>query len=296
MRIGVLILPAAGWREASEDWRSADELGFAHAWTYDHIAWRDLIGKTWYSAIPTLTAAAAVTRRIRLGTLLATPNFRHPVPLAKEALSLDDISGGRFILGLGAGAGGADARVLGGRPWTATERAGRFAEFVELSDLLLSAPVTSYQGRYYAAEEAHVDPAAGTRPRLPFAIGATGPRGMRLAARHAEYWVTNGTSPAPGLIAPAADPKLVAEQVARLREVCEREGRDPGTLRTLLLNVNREEPPLRSVAAFEDAVGRFEEAGITDMVVPFPRTQPPFVGARATLERIAATRPADSAG
>ncbi|MBR7835036.1 LLM class flavin-dependent oxidoreductase [Actinospica durhamensis] len=296
MRIGVLILPAAGWREAREDWRGADELGFAHAWTYDHIAWRDLIGKTWYSAIPTLTAAAAVTRRIRLGTLLATPNFRHPVPLAKEALTLDDISGGRFILGLGAGAGGADARVLGGRAWTAAERAGRFAEFVELSDLLLSAPVTSYQGRYYAAEEAHVDPAAGTRPRLPFAIGATGPRGMRLAARHAEYWVTNGTSPAPGLIAPAADPKLVAGQVARLREACEREGRDPGTLRTLLLNVNREEPPLRSVAAFEDAVGRFEEAGITDMVVPFPRTQPPFVGARATLERIAATLPADSAG
>lgn len=266
----------------------ADELGFAHAWTYDHIAWRDLIGTTWYSALPTLAAAAGATRRIKLGTLVCSPNFRHPVPLAKEVETLSDLSEGRFVLGLGAGAGGADAEVLGADPWTPHERAERFAEFVELTDRLLSRPVTDWSGRYYRARRAHIDPAGSVRSRVPFAIGATGPRGMRLAARFGDWWVTNGTSAAPGLVPPAASVELVARQVERLREACAAEGRDPATLRTLLLNVNREAPPLASVEAFRDAVGRYGAAGITDMVVPFPRAEAPFVADPAVLERVAA--------
>src|SRR5687767_1958566 len=145
MRIGVLILPEFPWSTARNLWRHAEELGFDHAWTYDHLAWRSLRDSPWFAAIPTLTAAATATERIRLGTLVASPNFRHPVPFAKELITLDDISGGRLTLGIGSGGLGWDATMLGTSPWSPGERADRFAEFVALTDRLLRDSATSYQ-------------------------------------------------------------------------------------------------------------------------------------------------------
>ena len=95
MRLGVLILPEFGWQTAQSVWRRAEELGVEHAWTYDHLAWRSFRDSAWFASIPTLTAAAIATERLRVGTLVASPNFRHPVPFAKELVTLDDISGGR---------------------------------------------------------------------------------------------------------------------------------------------------------------------------------------------------------
>src|SRR5712692_4007145 len=102
MRLGVVILPELPWSRAATLWRRAEELGFDHAWTYDHLAWRSLRDDPWFGAIPTLTAAAVATGRIRLGTLVASPTFRHPVPFAKELITINDICGGRFTLGIGA--------------------------------------------------------------------------------------------------------------------------------------------------------------------------------------------------
>ncbi len=86
-----------------------------HAWTYDHLTWRNLRDGPWFGAVPTLAAAALVTSRIRLGTLVASANFRHPVPFAKELMTLDDLSHGRFTLGVGAEPEGLNqiARELG---------------------------------------------------------------------------------------------------------------------------------------------------------------------------------------
>ncbi|MDP1793621.1 MAG: LLM class flavin-dependent oxidoreductase, partial [Acidimicrobiales bacterium] len=106
MRVGVCILPEDPWPIAAEKWRNAEAWGFDHAWTYDHLAWRDLRDGPWHAAIPTLVAAASVTTTIRLGTLVASPNFRHPVALAREVVTLDDVSGGRLTLGIGAGGEG----------------------------------------------------------------------------------------------------------------------------------------------------------------------------------------------
>src|ERR671918_474002 len=117
MRVGVVILPELRWSEAAARWGRAEELGFDHAWTYDHLAWRSLRDSAWFGAVPTLAAVAAVTSSIRLGTLVASPNFRHPVPFARELVSLDDVSGGRLTVGLGAGGEGWDATVLGQAPW-----------------------------------------------------------------------------------------------------------------------------------------------------------------------------------
>lgn len=112
MRFGIVILPEHRWSDAERRWRRAEELGFDHAWTYDHIGWRDLVDGPWFDAVPTLTAAALVTSRIRLGTHVASANFRHPVPFARQVTALDDISRGRFILGVGAGGAGFDSTVL----------------------------------------------------------------------------------------------------------------------------------------------------------------------------------------
>ncbi len=139
-----------------------------------------------------MAAAALVTERVRLGTLVASPNFRHPVPFAKELMSLDDLSGGRFILGVGAGGTGFDATVLGDAILSPAERAARLEAFVTMLDQLLTHPATTTQGHRYSGIDARMIPGCIQQPRLPFVIAAIGPRSMRLAARFGQGWVTTG--------------------------------------------------------------------------------------------------------
>ena len=136
--VGIALLPQERWASARRRWEQVDEWGFDHAWTYDHLAWRSLADQPWFATVPLLAAAAAVTQRIALGTWVASPNFRHPVPFAKDVLGLDDVSNGRFLLGVGAGGEGFDASVLGDPP-TRGERTRRFEEFVWLLDMVTSA-------------------------------------------------------------------------------------------------------------------------------------------------------------
>src|SRR5256885_5299355 len=138
MRFGIVILPELRWSAAAPRWRAAEAYGFDHVWTYDHLGWRSLVDGPWYDSVATLTAAATVTERIRLGTFVASPNFRHPVTLARSVITLDDVSGGRFLLGAGAGTlEGYDNVVLGNPELPAKDRVDRFAEFLELTDALL---------------------------------------------------------------------------------------------------------------------------------------------------------------
>src|SRR5215217_6082326 len=156
VRVGIVILPDQRWADARTRWTRAEEYGFAHAWTYDHLGWRDLVEGPWFDAIVTLTAAAQATSSIRLGTLVASANFRHPVHFAREIIALDDVTGGRLTLGLGAGAAAPsfDALVLGGPDLSARERVDRFEEFVELLDLLLREERVTWRGSYYQAVDA----------------------------------------------------------------------------------------------------------------------------------------------
>ena len=285
MRLGVVILPELRRAELAAAWRRAEELGFDHAWTYDHLAWRSLRDSTWFAAVPTLTAAALATERIRIGPLVASPNFRHPVPFARELIALDDLSGGRLTLGIGAGGLGWDATILGQEPWSPRERAARFEEFVTLTDRLLREPGTSWAGRYYAANEARSHPGCAQRPRIPFAIAATGPRGMRLAAELGETWVTTGDRKREGLAA-AEGSRLIAEQIARLGDACAAVGRDPKTLARMVLTGVALAAGLESAASFRETLGRYAEVGVTDLVVHWPRAAEPFAGDRARFERI----------
>lgn len=290
------MLPTEIGASSAASWRRIESLGFAHAWTYDHITWSGLPEGPWHSAIVTLTAAACATERLRLGTLVSSPNFRHPVPFAQELMSLDLLSEGRLVLGFGAGSFGPDAGVLGRPEWSRGERGKRYEEFVDLLDVLLRGasegePRTTYAGTYYAAREARIEPGCAQRPRLPFALAATGPRGMRLVARQAATWVVTDDDERADAD-PARRFALLRTLSRRLDEACEREGRDPRDLGRLVLGGSG---PLGvaagSPAVFEDAVGELSELGFTDVVLHQPRAGEPYAYRPDLLERIAEVLP-----
>jgi len=284
MRVGIIILPDQRWQDARQRWRRAEEYGFDHAWTYDHLGWRELVDGPWFDAVPTLTAAATVTSRIRLGTFVASPNFRHPVHFVREVTALDDISGGRIILGVGAGGTGFDARVLGAAELSPRARADRFGEFAELLDLLLREDRVTWRGDYYAAEDARSTPGCVQSPRVPFVIAANGPRTMRLAALYGRGWVTTGR---------AADDlnqwwRLVAGMVARFEEALGAVGRDPASVDRYLSLDAAPVFSLASLSAFSEAVGRAAALGFTDVVTHWPRESGWYAGDEAVLDAVAA--------
>jgi len=289
MRIGIVLLPQERWEQARPRWERAEQYGFDHAWTYDHLAWRSLADEPWFATVPLLAAAAAVTERIRLGTWVASPNYRHPVPFAKDVMGLDDISRGRLLLGLGAGGGGYDAGVLGPAP-TPGERSARFAEFVDVLDALLTTPVTEHVGEHYEAHGARMIPGCVQRPRVPFVVAANGPKAMRVAVRHGQGWATVGPE-----VDPDAAPARALEQwwagltglVERFESAAREAGRDPSTIDRYL---NVDAAPvfsLESVEAFLDAVGRAAALGFTDVVVHWPRQDGVYAGSEAVLDEVA---------
>jgi len=296
VRIGIVLLPQDRWSVAEQRWRRAEEYGFDHAWTYDHLAWRSLADEPWFATVPLLAAAAAVTERIALGTWVASPNFRHPVPFAKDVMGLDDVSGGRFLLGVGAGGEGYDAAVLG-RPATRGERVARFSEFVDLLDELLTHPVTEWAGEHYEAHGARMIPGCVRSPRVPFVVAANGPRAMRVAARHGQGWATYGPPSGEGADdAPAGRRTTAAweawwaglgDLVARFDDVAREAGRDPAMI-DRYLNVDASPRfALESVDVFEESVGRARALGFTDVVVHWPRAEGVYAGSEAVLDEVA---------
>lgn len=277
VRIGVLLLPTDPFAEAVGQVRKLEELGYHSLWTYDHLSWRRYRDRPWFSAVPWLTGMAGVTSHIRLGTMVASPNFRHPVTFAKEAMTLDHVSAGRLTLGVGAGGTGFDATVFGDDPLTPKQRADRLAEFVEVLDTLLREPETSHRGERYAVDGAMMLPGCVQTPRLPLAIAAGGARTLRLVARFGDAWISDG------------DDGLVRRHNDILAAHCEAVGRDPAGLERIMLIGDTKERPLASLEAFTDFVGRHAELGFTEIVFHHPRPDDPvWTEDPAIVEEIAA--------
>ncbi|MFB6887939.1 LLM class flavin-dependent oxidoreductase [Kitasatospora sp. NPDC056327] len=287
MRLSTVILPIHRWSEGQKIWRRAEELGFHAAYTYDHLSWRSFRDAPWFGAVPTLTAAATATERIRLGTLVTSPNFRQPVTLAKELITVDDVSGGRLTVGIGAGGTGFDATAMGQEAWSPRERADRFGEFLPLLDELLRQDATTREGAYYSAVEARNIPGCVQTPRVPFYVAATGPRGLRLAAEYGQGWVTYGDPKAPADVPVAQAPAVVARQIEKLAAACGERGRDVGGLEKLLLQGSTAEKPLQSLEAFVDWAGTYKELGITELVIHWPVPDSVFANDLAVFEEIA---------
>ena len=259
------MLPTDPFPETLARARHVEELGYDHLWTYDHLSWRRYRGRPWFASMPWLTAMAATTSRIRLGTMVTSPNFRNPVALAQEAVTLDHISGGRFVLGIGAGGVGFDATVFGREPLAPAELVARLGEFVEVLGRLFAEPTVSHRGAYYTLNEAVVAPAAVQVPRLPIAVAAVGPKALDLAARHADAWIT---------LSHASDDVMRA-RVHRLEDACAAIGRDPASIPRISLIDETEGRPLASAGAFDDFVGRYAAIGFTDLVFHHPRADDP---------------------
>ncbi|HEX3783534.1 MAG TPA: LLM class flavin-dependent oxidoreductase [Pseudonocardiaceae bacterium] len=292
MRIGIVILPEYRWWVAEPKWRAAESYGFNHAWTYDHLSWRSLADGPWFGAMPTLTAAAMVTERIKLGTFVASPNFRHPASFLREVTTLDDISDGRFLLGIGAGGYGFDSTVLGGQPLSRKALVDRLGEFLDLLHTGLTNNRTDWQGEYYTAVDARSAPGCVQRPRVPFLVAASGPRAIGLAARYGQGWVTIGK--------PTEDVeqwwRSVAELSDRMTEALAEAGRAPASLaRYLSLDVARYS--LTSVECFTEMVGRAGALGFTDVIAHWPRADGVYAGRESVLEAVASdVLPVVSAG
>ncbi|HIZ37075.1 MAG TPA: LLM class flavin-dependent oxidoreductase [Candidatus Ruania gallistercoris] len=291
VRIGVCLLPELPWHEAAGLWRQVEDLGAAHAWTYDHLVWGGLPDSDWYSTMPTLAAAASVTERIGLGTFVASPNFRHPALLAKDTVTLDDISGGRLLLGLGAG-GDLDSRLLGAEH-TRGQRTRRFAELVELTDRLLTEDRVEHAGEFFTVAGARGRPGCVQQPRVPFVIAASGPKAMALAVAHGQGWVTTGTQvgpPTERATGTASDPAEawwlgVAEQATRMDQLEAAAGTGHQPLRRYLaIDVHGPAVLNTSAAHASEQVARAGELGFTDVVVHWPRPEAPYQGSVAVLE------------
>ena len=283
MRCGLTILPEHRWVQAAPMWRRAEELGFDHAWTYDHLVWGGLPDSPWFGTTPTLTAAAMVTSTIRLGTFVTSPNYRHPVTFMRDLLALDDISGGRLICGIGAG-GDIDSAILGGQPLTPRQRFERLSEFTELLDRLLTTDHVTHDGAYFSAVGARTLPGPVQRPRIPFVMAANGPRALRLAVRYGDGWVTTG----PKVETMEEWWAALAELARRLDETLGTAGRDSSTFDRYLNLDSSPQFSLASAGLFEEMTGRAAELGFTDVITHWPRPDGPYAGDVSVLEQVAA--------
>ncbi len=280
MRFGLTILPEIPWAEAEPRWRAAEDMGFDHAWTYDHLVWGGLPESPWFGTTPTLTAAAVVTSTIRLGTFVSSPNFRHPVTLHRDVQALDDISGGRFLLGVGTG-GDLDSKILGGPELSVKERVDRFQEFVDLTVRLRTEDHVTSEGTWFSSYDARTLPPLR---RVPLVVAGNGPRSVRFAARRGDAWVTTGGR------AETLDDWFggLAESTRVLDEALTAAGREPAAFDRYL---NLDSAPvfsLESPGRFEEMTGRAQEIGFTDVITHWPRPDPPYAGAESVLEAVAA--------
>ncbi|HEX9717598.1 MAG TPA: LLM class flavin-dependent oxidoreductase [Actinomycetota bacterium] len=237
MRFGLALphydfsLPGGGpvsFARVAEFARTAERLGFDSVWVSDHF----FLSLAKYGGPPdrqgslepmtTLAGLAAITERVRLGTLVLCAPFRHPAIVAKAATAIDLVSGGRFELGVGAGWFQDEFRAFGYGFGAVGERFSVLEETLEVLGLLLPGGPTTFRGKHFRLDEAYNRPLPVQQPRPPIWLGAKGgDRSLRVAARHADGWNTVWRWA----------PEGYAERVTRAREICEEEGRDPSTLR-----------------------------------------------------------------
>lgn len=286
-RLGVLLIPIDPWPVAVAKARAVEEMGFAHLWTYDHLSWRIYRDETWFGALPWLSGIAMATSTIRLGTMVTSPNFREPVLLAKDVMTLDHVSGGRLTLGVGAGGTGFDADVLGQPALTPRERAVRFDDFTRMLDALLRHPRYSGSTSSYKAVEARTVPGCVQQPRVPLAVAAGGPTTMRTAAAFADAWITFGDPRDPQ---PTFESMTAAVRAQRelLDAASDEAGREvPGRIFLAGSAVGR---PLASRDEFARFYDWCVEQGFTDVVLDDPRaSDPDWVEDPAMLEWVAQT-------
>ncbi|MEO8273472.1 MAG: LLM class flavin-dependent oxidoreductase [Chloroflexota bacterium] len=242
------------WTDILQMATAAEQIGFDALWISDHVGFGDPDGE-WNGAWESwtlLSALAAATTRVRLGTYVSAAPFRNPALFAKMAETLDEVSGGRVILGLGAGWNEPEFRAFG---FPFERRFDRFEDALRIITAMLRTGRADHQGRFETARGARLEP-RGPRPKgLPVMVGAAGPRMLRLTAELADEWNAGMRSP-----------EDLAPMLAALDAACEAAGRDPRTLarsaETLV-----ETGDGFDVGAVADRLRRYADLGISHVQV-----------------------------
>jgi probable F420-dependent oxidoreductase len=244
--------------------KQADSTGWHGVWLADHYMPDSGTTETrdgpMHEVWGVLPAIAAVTERVRIGTLVSPTSVHHPALLANRASTIDHLSGGRMVLGIGAGWQINEHAAYG---IELEQRVSRFEEAIQIVRELLTKERTSFHGTYFEIDDAPCDPAPVQRP-LPILVGAKGPRMLRITARHADEWNA------------WADADSAGPFRQRLIEACDAVGRDPATIRTstnALIELGGTEPTGRatlfgSAQQIVDQLGRIAEAGYDEFIVP----------------------------
>jgi probable F420-dependent oxidoreductase len=290
VKVGVVI-PAAevdgqgstpGWPAIRSFASAAETHGLDSVWMFDHFFNEPANGPVegMHEAWTIVSAIAAVTERVEIGTLVLCSSFRSPGLVAKMAATADEVSGGRLILGLGAGWHDPEYRAFG---FPSDRRVDRFEEALRIIVPLLRGETVTFSGRYQQVQDAVLAPAPDRR--IPVLVAAFGPRMLRLTARHADAWNTAWYG--------APDDQL-REQLATFRAAIEAEGRDPATM-TLTVGMtvydpahgvpeedDGEDPSFSgSVDELSRAIDDYEALGIGHVIVLLQ----PLTG--SSLERLA---------
>jgi len=265
MRVGIVLAQApedgagATWSDILGIARRAEEGGVDSLWLSDHFFSSDEgapVGSEigYHEAWTILSALAATTSRVQLGTLVLATSFRPPGLLAKMAVTADEVSGGRLILGLGCGWHEPEYTAFG---YPFDHRVGRFEEALRIIAPLVRGDRVTVEGQWSQVREAAIRPAP-IRPDLPILIAAKGERMLRLTARFADAWQTAWF---------ARPDDRYRERHASMIEACAAEGRDPATLQ-VTVGVSVEESADGTSAlphdpgAITDALGEWREAGV----------------------------------
>jgi F420-dependent oxidoreductase-like protein len=213
--------PAAAWDRSVAIATSAERLGFESIWLFDHLHAEDPPDDMTFEAFTSLSALAAVTRRVRLGHIVACAGYRNPALVAKMISTLDVISGGRAELGIGAGWYEGEHLAYGYRFQPARERLALLADTLAVVARMLAPGRATFEGRHAVVRGAINEPRGLQEPRIPLIVGGNGPTvTWRLAARHADELNLDGPTP---------DDIRKAMPVIRAR--CEEVGRPPDSLR-----------------------------------------------------------------
>jgi alkanesulfonate monooxygenase SsuD/methylene tetrahydromethanopterin reductase-like flavin-dependent oxidoreductase (luciferase family) len=254
------------WSVMRDDVRYLETLNIGTVWLGDAYAMPPGYEGAVLEAWTTLAALAGCTEQVRLGTMVSNVSLRHPAMLAKQAATVDRISGGRLDLGVGSGTDIPEDRAALGLPsLTPAARVDRLCEAVVVIDRLLRAQQVTYHGDYYRVEEAQLGPAPVQWPRPPLVIGGNGKRALRVVAEHADVWVSD------------LPWRTIEEALERIRErnllldeYCSAINRDPVKLeRACILGWSPAGSAFASRDAFQDVVGRYREAGVRRFVFSF---------------------------
>ena len=213
------------WEELLSLWQEVDTLGFDTAWVFDHFLpiFSDPTGPC-MEGWTALSALAMATKNVRLGIMVTGNTYRNPAVLAKTATTVDIISSGRLILGIGGGWFEREHDAFGMSFPSVPERLSRLDESLTLIKQLWTQDTSNYTGKYYQLQDAPFLPKSVQKPHPPILVGASGEQvALGIVARHADMWNTFGT------------PDVFRHKIARLTEHCQRIGRDPDTIEKSVL-------------------------------------------------------------